>query len=217
MERSDLAIVIPAFNEERTIGTVIGQVREFGTVIVVDDASTDGTALRAAAAGAVVVKHTANSGYDAALSSGFAKAAELGCKYTITIDADGQHDASLIREFRERLESTDIVLGVRPRKQRFAEKAFAGVTRLLYGIRDPLCGMKGYRMGIYRKLGHFDSYDSIGTELALFAVRNGYRFAQLDVPTREREGVSRFGTTLKGNYRILRSLLLGFSLRRYVR
>jgi len=56
-------------------------------------------------------------------------------------------------------------------------------------------------------LGHFDSYGSVGTELMLFAAKNNYHLAEIPFIARERTGVSRFGATLSGNYRILRSLL----------
>jgi hypothetical protein len=49
---------------------------------------------------------------------------------------------------------------------------FQITARPLYGIQDPLCGMKGYRMELYGALGWFDSYRSIGTELMLHAMRH---------------------------------------------
>ena len=88
---------------------------------------------------------------------------------------------------------------------------------MLWGIDDPLCGMKGYRMDVYRKLGHFDSYGSIGTELAIYGVRSGYSFVQVPVATRDRTGESRFGRAIKGNYLILRAAMLSFFLIRPVK
>src|SRR5437867_2792369 len=164
MGRSDLAVVIPAFNEEATITRVVKAVLPFGRVIVVNDASRDRTAELAAAAGAVVVTHPSNRGYDGALNSGFDQAALLNCKYVITIDADGQHNPQQIQEYLELLEnSVDMVLGVRSEKRLLSEYVFAWYTRIVYGIHDPLCGLKGYRIAIYNKLGHFDCYQSIGT------------------------------------------------------
>jgi glycosyltransferase involved in cell wall biosynthesis len=209
MERSELAIIIPAFNEEASIGQVVAQAVAFGTVIVVDDASTDKTPSVAKEHGAVVVSHSFNRGYDRALDSGFAKAASLGCRYAVTLDADGQHDPTWIKRFAEHLVDYDLVLGVRPRKQRVSESLFGAFTRLLYGIRDPLCGLKGYRMELYVELGHFDSYESIGTELALYGLRKGRRYVEIDVPIRERRGTPKFGRTLSANYRILRAMWRG--------
>ena len=216
MERSDLALVIPAFNEAASIHQVVVKALHYGQPIVVNDASRDDTGNIAQAAGAVVVTHPKNLGYDGALNSGFRRAAELGYRYVITLDADGQHRPELITQFSRRLAAgTPLVLGVRDRKQRFSEHLFAAVTKLLYGVRDPLCGMKGYQMELYQRLGHFDSFGSIGTELALFAIKNQYRFEQIDVPTLDRVGAPRFARLLRANYLITRAMVCSlFKIRR---
>lgn len=208
-ESRQLAIVIPALNESASIAKVITAVNGYGTPVVVDDGSSDDTAAIARACGAQVVSHGLNRGYDAALDSGFRRAFELGFQYVITMDADGQHTPDLIQDIMRELElGADVVVGVRDKKQRFAEHVFALVARALWKIQDPLCGMKGYRMTVYAKRGHFDSFGSIGTELALFAVRNHYQIAQLSIKTRERDGEPRFGKAVSANFRIFRALLL---------
>jgi glycosyltransferase involved in cell wall biosynthesis len=206
-----VGIVIPALNESASIEAVVRQSAAFGTPIVVDDGSSDGTGSIAAAIGAIVVKHEQNRGYDASLNSGFLKADELGVEFVITIDADGQHNPILIAKCLELLDAgADMVVGIRDKRQRFAENFFAYVTRALYGVHDPLCGFKGYRISIYRALGHFDSYASIGTELALFAMRNGYKLDQLPVNVRERLSKSRFGQGWAANSKILKAMVMGF-------
>lgn len=209
MDRSRVGIVIPAFNEGETIGKVVLKCREYGVPIVVDDGSSDRTCEVSHQEGAEVVCHGANRGYDAALNSGFIKASELQCKYVITIDADGQHDPELLGKVAALLEhDADIVIGNRDQRQRFAELCFGMLTKFLYGISDPLCGLKGYRMKVYDALGHFDSYDSVGTELALFAVRSGYLLRQIPITVHERHGSPRFGRKLNANYKIFRAMWL---------
>lgn len=209
MDRSRIGIVVPALNEERSIGAVIELCLRYGTPIVVDDGSTDRTAAVAREVGATVVSHPANRGYDAALDSGFSEAANMGNELVVTIDADGQHNPEMIGRFLALLEAeADVVIGVRDKRPRLAEHCFAALTRVLYGIRDPLCGMKGYRMPVYRALGHFDSYGSIGTELALFAARKGYRIAQVPLSVRDRADAPRFGRMLHANWKILRAMFL---------
>jgi hypothetical protein len=65
--------------------------------------------------------------------------------------------------------------------------------------------MKGYRTSVYRELGYFDSYGSIGTELALYAARRRKSIAQVPVITRPRADAPRFGSNLTANLRILRA------------
>jgi len=181
----------------------------YGIAIVIDDGSSDRTGEIALGEGAQVVRHETNKGYDAALESGFRKAAALGCKFVITIDADGQHDPLLLAKFCELLDAgADIVVGNRNERARLAEYCFAFLTKTMYGIADPLCGLKAYRMKIYSELGHFDSYGSIGTELALYAVRQGYRLQEVPVVVRERSGLPRFGRRFSANYKIFRAMFL---------
>lgn len=209
MARPRLGIVIPALNEVQSIAAVVAAARRFGTVIVVDDGSSDGTAAAALAAGANIVRHEVNLGYDGALNSGFSRAADLECKTVVTLDADGQHDPLLLENFIAALDQgAAVVVGVRDRFQRLAESLFARVAHTRWNIDDPLCGMKGYKMEVYKELGHFDSYGSIGTELAIFASVRGFAITQIPVRTRERVGQSRFGQRIRGNWRILRSLLI---------
>jgi glycosyltransferase involved in cell wall biosynthesis len=209
MDRSRIGIVIPALNEAATIADIVRAASNFGVPIVVDDGSTDDTAALAMGSGAVVVSHEKNCGYDSALNTGFKKAAELGSEVIITVDADGQHDPSLIQQFIDAINAgADIVIGVRSRKQRLAEHLFALYSGLRFGIKDPLCGMKAYRTVVYSKLGHFDSCGSVGTELMIFAAKHRYKIGQISFQLRERQGQSRFSQVLSGNYKIFRAMLL---------
>ena len=208
MEKCRVGIVIPALNESGTIAGIVDAVRKYGIPIVVDDGSTDNTATLALQSGAVVVVHKKNKGYDAALNSGFKKAAELNMKIIVTLDADGQHDPLLIQQFIETIDlGADVVVGIRSRRQRAAEHLFAWYAGLRFGLHDPLCGMKAYRTLVYEELGHFDSYGSVGTELMIFAAKNKYRLEKIAFDVRERRGESRFGHILSANYKIIRAMM----------
>jgi len=206
-----IAVVIPAFNESHSISSVVTDVYVYGQPIVVDDGSQDNTAYLAESAGAIVVRHKVNMGYDSALESGLFKAIALGFEYAVTFDADGQHIPHLLLAFKEQLTlGADLVVGTRDFYQRSSEILFSIVSRLFWGIPDPLCGMKGYKLSHLSSLGYFDSYKSIGTEFALRCARAGLCIRTVPVHTQRRLDVSRFGSGLCPNLRILRSLTLGF-------
>ena len=209
MSQRRICIVVPAFNEAETIVSVVTRSLPFGVTIVVDDGSSDETGKLAEKAGAIVVLHNVNRGYDQALNSGFAHASELGFEYVVTLDADGQHDPSLIQKFIDAIDAgADVVIGIRSQRQRLVEHLFAWYTNIRFGIKDPLCGMKTYRTMVYKALGHFDSYGSIGTELMTFAAKNGCQISQIPFDVQERKGQSRFGQVLAGNYKIGRAMIL---------
>lgn len=211
MDRLRIALVIPALNEAATIAAVVKGAMRYGTCVVVDDGSTDSTANCARRAGATVVVHAKNRGYDAALNSGCQAAAGIDCDAIITLDADGQHNPALLAQFVNGLNSgADMVLGVRDQRPRIAEHVFAWYTHWRFGIADPLCGMKAYRVELYRALGHFDKHGSIGTELMLFGARHGFKIASVPFVVGERIGQPRFGRKLSANLKIFRALWLAF-------
>ncbi len=208
MERSRVAIVIPAFNEAFSVATVIKSVSKYGIPIVVDDGSEDLTYEVASFSEAIVVRHSKNLGYDKALNSGFKKGYEIGVEIFVTIDADGQHNPELIKEFIDSIDKgADITIGARNRKQRLAEFIFGFYTFILYGIKDPLCGMKAYRLKVYLEQGFFDSLNSVGTQLMIFAVKKKYKVDQIAIHVKTREGKSRFGNLISANLKILSALL----------
>ncbi len=89
------AALIPCFNEDRTIGPLVSQLlRYLQLVVVVDDGSTDKTALNAGQTGALVLRHTRNLGKGAALQTGLSHIHNLGFEWAVTLDGDGQHDPS---------------------------------------------------------------------------------------------------------------------------
>jgi glycosyltransferase involved in cell wall biosynthesis len=118
-----LAVVIPALNEAENIGAVIASVpRRIPhiadvKVIVVDDGSTDGTALVARAAGADrVERHRRRRGLVAAFRTGVDAALAAGAELVVHLDGDGQHDPSYVPRVVAPilLGEADVVVGVRP-------------------------------------------------------------------------------------------------------
>jgi glycosyltransferase involved in cell wall biosynthesis len=111
---NEIAAVLPAFNEEISIGSIVLRTKQFvDRVIVIDDCSRDRTAEVSRMAGAEVIQHPVNKGKGAALKTGFQSL--NGEKIIVTIDADGQHDPSDIPKLVEPIlrGEADMVIGSR--------------------------------------------------------------------------------------------------------
>jgi len=208
MERSNLGIVIPAYNESENIKAIINSIKPYGIPIVVDDGSSDNTGDISRSLGAIVFNHSRKLGYDEALSSGLETAHELGLEYAITMDADGQHAAEDIKKIKKLLLTADIVVGVRDKKARVSEYLFGFFTNKAYGIKDPLCGMKGYKMLSFKFINLRNSYKSIGTEMLLRGLKEGLKVEQIKLTHNgKRNGRSKLGGSIRSNSMIIISLL----------
>ncbi|MGB9774852.1 MAG: glycosyltransferase family 2 protein, partial [Bacteroidota bacterium] len=116
---------IPAFNEERTIASVVLKAQRYvDKVVVCDDGSTDMTGEIAERLGAEVIRHERNLGYGAAIGSLFRRARELSADVLVTLDADGQHNpAEIPRVVKPVVDcEADVVIG-----SRFVDERFSSV------------------------------------------------------------------------------------------
>ena len=203
---------MPALNESSTIGSVVQGVRRYGLPLVVDDGSQDDTASIAQSQGAHVVSLKENVGYEGALEAGFAEAARIGADVVVTFDADGQFQPEVVPRILCPIKehAADIVIGEREKKARPAETLFGLYTGMRYGVKDILCGVKAYRMHLYSDHGRFDGGRSVGTELALAALRSGAVYETVRLPVEPRAtGRPRFGSGIRANVRLLVALALG--------
>lgn len=111
------AVIIPVYNHDQKICQVIRQTLKLGLpVFVVDDGSTDATGKNiATVSGISILRHCSNQGKGAALLTGFAAAAEMGCDWAITLDGDGQHNPEDARALLNAVNDTKrcIVIGAR--------------------------------------------------------------------------------------------------------
>jgi glycosyltransferase involved in cell wall biosynthesis len=199
---SETLIIVPALNEERRIGAVVGGIRRCApgaSVLVIDDGSRDATAAEARAAGARVVSHPFNLGYGAALQTGYRYALRGGFARAVQMDADGQHEPESIASLIAALDAgADLVLGSRflepgsyrpTAARRLGMRLFGALAAL--ALRRPVSDATTGYQGLSRRLLAF--YDRPGAfphdypdaNMIVRVARAGLRIAEVPVRMRE--------------------------------
>lgn len=202
-------VVIPAFNEEASVKNVVTKCAEYCDVLVVNDGSTDGTAIVASLAGAVVLTNDGNKGYEYSLNVAYIYAVDHNYDLMITMDADGQLPAETLPKFIKAIEDgASLAVGNRIIKPRVCEKIFAFFASRLSSIRDPYCGMKAYCLKALKR-NTFSQYNSIGTSLALEYIEQQLPCQNIDIEIKERDGESKFGGKLSSELKLFRSMIIG--------
>jgi len=210
-------LIIPAYNEEDAIGEVVREVpREVvSRVIVVDNASTDGTGRAAREAGAEVVCEK-RRGYGSACLAGVC--ALKDAEVVVFLDGDRSDDPREIQLLIDPILEgrADFVIGSRiGRMERGAltPQQLAGnrvattLIRLLYGVRlADLGSFRALRREALESLGMSNLSYGWPVEMVVKAAKRGYRIAEVPITYRRRIGESKVSGTLKG------SLLAGYHM-----
>lgn len=197
MKNKNLLIVLPAFNEEKTIFHIVKKVKKYGFVLVVNDCSSDKTKNKAILAGAKVISHKKNFGYETSINTGINFFLKKKFQNLIIIDADGQHPVRYIPIFNQVLNKNyDVVCGVRSQILRNSEKIFIFLSKKILHLNDPLCGLKGYKRNFLRKYYFKKKKNYISTEYLIFAKKNNYKVYEMKVKNKLRKDNSRFGNSI---------------------
>lgn len=217
-----LAVIIPALDEAGTIGNLVLDVRQVvpAHVVVVDNGSTDATALEGQAAGAIVV-HEPRRGYGYACAAGVAKAGELASDVVVFLDGDYSFLPSelprlLLPILQDR---ADLVLGSRwlghiaagamPPQQRFGNWLAARLMSTLYGIHVTDLGpYRAIRMPLLRELNLQEMTYGYPTEMMVKAARRGAAIVETPVSFHPRRaGRSKISGTVRGTILAARYIL----------
>lgn len=192
-------IVIPAYNEEKTITQVIEGVKKYEkNIIVIDDGSIDKTYYQAKKTARnfkniIVLRHIINLGKGAALKTGCQAAIKLRADIIITMDADGQHSPDDIPKLIQKLikENLDIVFGSRQinKKMPFIKflgnKILTNIINLLSGthLSDTQSGFKAFTSAAYKKIAWQSQDYRIETEIIFNCGKHKLKYSQVPIQT----------------------------------
>lgn len=211
MIRDDLAIIIPAYNEESSIGAILESLYKHWNVFVIDDKSIDNTAKIIKKYNVNLIRNKLNFGYSRSIQKGILKVKQNGFRYAITFDCDGEHKAEDLPNFLKLLEKgNSMVLGSRNKKNRFLEKLVAIFMNIFFKIEDPFCGLKGYDLTQIELDNNYlrIPMEDVNTYLMINFLKKGLKYCNCKINTgiRSNDINSRFGTALFGEMKLLKSL-----------
>jgi glycosyltransferase involved in cell wall biosynthesis len=223
LNKNNLAVIIPAYNETGRISSTVAGIRKFtdADIIIVNDGSSDDTAGEARVLGARLIELPFNLGYGAALQTGFKYALDRGYEFAVQMDADGQHDPMSIKTLIEPViaDEVDVVKGSRfldkgnykaPFVRRMGMYFFGIITSVLTGrrITDPTSGFQA----LNKKVMEFyasDAYpvDYPDADVIIMLHRKGFRFKEVPVIMHNAAKRSMHGGILNPLYYIFKMML----------
>jgi hypothetical protein len=201
-EGAPVAVVIPAYNEEPTVASVVGAIPDQlggarAEVIVVVDGSSDATVAEASRAGALVCDVRVNRGQGTVYWLGYWLARHRGAKVIATIDADGQYEESELGRLVEPILGgrADFVNGSRRLGTELTSDPvrhagvvfFGGLVSLLIGqkITDPAAGVRAFRVEVPQTVTlQQPQYQS--SEMLIATAMNGFRVIEMATTMKDR-------------------------------
>jgi glycosyltransferase involved in cell wall biosynthesis len=191
-----ISIIIPAYNEEKTIAEIISRIQglyPYAEIIVINDGSMDDTAAAAQEAGAIVYSHPYNIGNGAAVKSGIRAATG---DILIFMDGDGQHDPADIQKLLDHFPEYDMAVGSRSQNgQASFGRAFGNtvynwfasyVTK--FSVKDLTSGFRAVKADIARNFLYLlpNTY-SYPTTITLGVLRNGNSVKYIPIWVQKRQ------------------------------
>jgi hypothetical protein len=218
--------IVPAYNEEGSLGQVLEEIRSVDPdleIVVINDASTDGTAHVAGAVGVPIVNLPFNVGIGSAVQTGYQYALEHGFELAVQVDGDGQHDPREIGQLLEPILDgrADLVVGTRfvtgggyrgTRLRRVGIRLFAAIVSLMVRQRvsDTTSGFRAVNRRALRLFAAEYPHDYPEVESIVLLSRYGLRMVEIPVQMRVRETGNSSITALRAVYYMIKVLLALF-------
>jgi glycosyltransferase involved in cell wall biosynthesis len=195
-----VCVLIPAYNAQWTLGSVLKKIRSLEIdIIVVDDGSLDETKKIISASGVHLLEHPFNRGKGAALRTGFQYILQKDYKVVITLDADGQHDPSEIPPLLKIFQSVNPDILIVSRAAEFAKMTFLrrfwnrlggkAVSRLCHSdITDSQSGFRLMRADVLREIDLSTSRFETELELLIKACKKGASVLSVPLSSQKIDG-----------------------------
>ncbi|MBN2181969.1 MAG: glycosyltransferase family 2 protein [Sedimentisphaerales bacterium] len=223
---SRILIIIPAYNEEDTVGQVIEKTRQslpHADILVINDGSSDSTSAISKRHGAKVLDFPYNMGIGAAMQAGYKFAYKMGYDIAVQCDADGQHRPAQIKKLIDTLinNDVDLVLGSRYLEtrrfrssvsRRMGMLIFSNILSFIVGqkLTDTTSGFRAANREVIRTFSMYYPSDYPEPEALVLLHRGGYTIKEISINMNSRKGGYSSITASKSVYYMIKVMLAIF-------
>lgn len=193
MNEYKISLIIPCFNEEKTIQQVIDKSRRrVDEIIIINDASTDNTKrILHKNKDIILINNFENLGQEQSIEKGIQNSTG---NIIIIMDSDFEHDPDDIQRFIAHLilNKNDLVIGKRKYIPRAGERKLNELFEKKYGITDAMNGFRAFKKDLYKKIGFYYKNDYFGIDFLIESLKN-YKVEQIEIKDVKRRDKPRIG------------------------
>ncbi|MDR2545294.1 MAG: glycosyltransferase family 2 protein [Methanobrevibacter sp.] len=217
-------IVVPAFNEEKTVGSIVEELAKRGyKIVIVDDGSVDRTyeIVKGSKSkypdNVFILHHPVNRGLGAALKTGMIFSLLKGADYVVTFDADGQHAFEDVKNvcLPLKLGNAQVVIGARPFEdmpttKRFANNMMNFMTFFFYKIKvkDSQSGLRAFKSEVIPKLNILSRGYGVSSEFIKEIHKNHLELEEVTIKTIYTDETQNKGTNIFVGMKILFKMII---------
>lgn len=206
MRRYEVAIIVPCYNEKKTILKVYKRIKKYGKILIVDDHSIDGTRKILIKKKIKFLKNKKNIGYEASIINGMKHVLRnwKKVKFIITIDADDELLSQSVPFLLKNLlkNNFDIVVGSRNKLNRISEYFLKLIFNLKFDVKDPISGLKIYRTKVIKKIVNLISKNFYLVDILIISYYKNFSIGSSNILVNKRKGEPRVGNNFLVNMKI---------------
>ena len=206
MRRHEVAIIVPCYNEKKTILKVYKRIKKYGKILIVDDHSIDGTRKILIKKKIKFLKNKKNIGYEASIINGMKHVLRnwKKVKFIITIDADDELLSQSVPFLLKNLlkNNFDIVVGSRNKLNRISEYFLKLIFNLKFDVKDPISGLKIYRTKVIKKIVNLISKNFYLVDILIISYYKNFSIGSSNIFVNKRKGEPRVGNNFLVNMKI---------------
>jgi hypothetical protein len=201
-----LIVLIPAYNELNDLKKILKKNKIL--FFVIDDCSNDKTESFLKKNKIRYIRNKKNLGYEESLLKGINYIIKnyKEKKFICTLDGDNEHPIKIVNKIYKTFlqKNYDILVCNRKIKNRFLEKCLSGFFYIKYKIKDPMSGMKIYKIQSLKKIINFASNNFFLVDLLYLAIKNKFKVGNYEIKTKRNLKNSKIGFGFKTQLKILK-------------